>query len=498
LKLRYKPSPPRTHLNDLRTKNQYTHPESIEKSLTAALHNDEDINHRVLSELILLDVLLNEYGHLLPLEELGEKILQKEQDILNESNERDLKDLSGGREDTQQYSDLSLYDFVLHVAWENRDTKSIDEANLLRKLRKRLLITSNEHRILEAKMGKYPKDHNELHTKNEIWETLRSLEQLGLVFKVRDEANVDFAVIPQEIVEPMKKILGLEMRRPGYMQLLRYRAVRKKAYLQEMLEKSGVAYSSPATLGDLQQRVADTLRPSVLLGGHSPKDGLNNEDLYQWCSDLGLAVTGRKDQRIQRIIEHYNQLQAPPPVGEDRRKVWYDFYHELACRERDALRAQHIIEKDSDIDRYFEEATSYLFENKLNQTPLRQAGTEHSDGLLSFRDTYVMWDNKSSESPVNLKSHMRQFDSYMDGADKPVPIFLVVGPCFTAESETVAVQYTADNIGRNISLIQADELKEVAELWSREDNKRRSEPFPLGLFALPGRFDIDKIRPSLV
>ncbi len=482
--------------NILRTKNQYTHPESIENALTGALYNDDDLGHRVLAELIVIDVLLNEYGHLLPLEELAERVLQKEQDILNESNERDLKDLSGGREDTEHYKNLCLYDFVLKIAWEHRDTKSIDEANLLRKLRKRLGVTSNEHRILEAKIGKYPKGHNELHSKSEIREAVRILEQLGLLFQVRNDANVDFAVIPEDIVQPMKKVLGVEMRRPGYMQLLRYKAVRKKPYLQRMLEKSGIAYSSGATVAELQERVADTLQPAVLLGGHSPKDGLNNQNLYQWCSDLRLPVAGRKEDRIQRIVEHYNQLQFHQPDKGDPRQRWYEFYHELACRDRQTLRAQHIIEKDIDIDRYFEEATSYLFEKKLNQTPLRQAGTEHCDGLLSFRDKYVMWDNKSSEIPVNLKTCIRQFDSYMHRSDKPVPIFLMIGPGFTPGSELVALRYTADNIGRNIALIEADELKEVAELWSREGNKQRSEPFPLGLFASPGRFQIDSIRPS--
>lgn len=61
------------------------------------------------------------------------------------------------------------------------------------------------------------------------------------------------------------------------------------------------------------------------------------------------------------------------------------------------------------MERYFEEATSYLFETKLNHTPLRQAGTEHSDGLLSFRDNYIMWDNKSAETQVNLKDYIKQF-----------------------------------------------------------------------------------------
>ena len=104
-----------------------------------------------------------------------------------------------------------------------------------------------------------------------------------------------------------------------------------------------------------------------------------------------------------------------------------------------------------------------------------------------------MWDNKSKESPVNLRDHIGQFDSYMDQADKPVPIFLVVGPEFTPESETEAIRYHAQHFDRNVTLITAAELQRLAEEWSSNQHKNRDEPFPLGLLAATGRFDRDKL-----
>ena len=480
-----------------RTVNQYTHPDAVKAGLDQALYADDALNHRVLSELIILDILLNEYGHLLPLAGLEEQVLQREQAIVNESNERGLRDIAGGREGTDHYDNLSLYHFVLQTAWEHRDTKSVDEANLLRKLREKLHVTAKEHRLLEARLGQYPKPHNEPHTRMEMSDAIRTLESLGILFEVRDEDNVDLVVIPDEIVGVMKHVLGVEIRRPGYMQLLQSKYVRKKAHLHDILSKGGIPHSSTDTLANLQDRAADTIAPSALLGGYSPKDGLNNEALRNWCSELGLPVTGSKAERIQRIIDHYNQLELRPREGADQRATWYHFYAELARRDLETLRAQHIIEKDKDIDRYFEEATSYLFDAKLNDTPLRQAGTEHSDGLISFRDSYVMWDNKSAAGQVHLKSHIRQFDSYMDAADKPVPVFLVIGPAFTEDSEAIALQYTAENIGRNVVLITAEELKELAELWASEDNPRNTDPFPLGFFARPGRFNLDAVKSTL-
>ncbi len=69
----------------------------------------------------------------------------------------------------------------------------------------------------------------------------------------------------------------------------------------------------------------------------------------------------------------------------------------------------------------------------MNHTPLNQPGSNKPDGLLSFKDMYIMWDNKSKESPheVDLNSHLTQFHGYMQNSNKHVPIFLVIAPLFT-------------------------------------------------------------------
>ena len=152
-----------------------------------------------------------------------------------------------------------------------------------------------------------------------------------------------------------------------------------------------------------------------------------------------------------------------------------------------------MIDKDLEIETKFEQATEYLFDDKLKHTPLHQAGTNHPDGLLSLGANFVMWDNKSKEKPVNLKDHIGQFDAYMNNADKPVPIFLVIGPSFTPESESEAIRYHAQHFDRNMSLIAAQELKSLADEWSSDDNKRREEPFPLGMLAGTGRFDRERL-----
>ena len=72
-------------------------------------------------------------------------------------------------------------------------------------------------------------------------------------------------------------------------------------------------------------------------------------------------------------------------------------------------------------------------------------------------------------------------------------MFLVIAPDFTAESETEAVLYHAQHFDRNIALITAKEVKDLAEEWSSDQNKNRDEPFDLGLLAATGRFNRSRL-----
>ena len=122
----------------------------------------------------------------------------------------------------------------------------------------------------------------------------------------------------------------------------------------------------------------------------------------------------------------------------------------------------------------------------LMNKPLTLTGTEHPDGKLSFKDKYIMWDNKSKETPVNLKDHIQQFDRYIKTSDKDVVVFMVIAPDFTAQSVQECVDYSLNN-DTQILLITAEELKTVAELWNKKHN---GEIFNLGYFKQNGRFDI--------
>ena len=136
---------------------QYLHEETVRASLDSVMYKTPESDLRVLSRLVLVDVLLNQYDFALPSSETEERVLSCEQSELNRSNEIELVDLGCVNRRSRRYHNLDLYGFVLDVAWENEDQTSPDEVNLLRKLRGRLGITESDHRLIESKLGKYPK-----------------------------------------------------------------------------------------------------------------------------------------------------------------------------------------------------------------------------------------------------------------------------------------------------------------------------------------------------
>lgn len=476
----------------VKVKPQYLHRETVLSNLEQALFKEEDTQLRVLSRLILVDVLLNQFGFELPFNETEEAVIAFEQMVVDRSNEIELTDLGCASSTSTRFHNLKLYEFVLDVAWQNNDDKSPDEVNLLRKLRGRLAITESDHQLIEAKLGKYPKLGNSLHSRDEIDEARKYLQGLGLLFAIRREDDVDVDLIPEELAETIRLLVDRQMRTEAYRLMMSESSVRRKSHLQTVLEKNGVEYGRYDNMATLTELVINYV-PAANAVSRSPRYGLTKQQLSSWCRKLGESSSGTNDEMVQRIVRHFDRRRPAVETGDDARETWYDFYAELASREYATLRSQEVISKDLEIETKFEQATKFLFSEKLNHAPLKQPGSNHPDGLLSLGSYYLMWDNKSKETPVNLRDHIRQFDSYMDNAEKPVPIFLVIGPEFTEDSAYETTRYRAEHFDRAITLITATELKDLAEEWASTDNKRREEPFPLGLLGVNGRFSRNQL-----
>jgi hypothetical protein len=464
-----------------KTSPQYYFEENIRNTLNNLLYRAER-NIRILVPLFLEQVLLDRDDYMCPERETDSTILKYQQGIIDQANE-DLLIKAISRK-----HNIEIFNYLLECAWEYNDSISPEEKNLIEKVRVRLKITNKEYRIIEAKLGKYPKPSNQTHTLQEIEDVRRILHSRGLIFPIRDNDNTSYDVLPDEIAIVIRKFLGIEIKNYGYKKLLEVKYVRSKKHLEETLKKSSIDTEDCSTLSDFQEKCIEQVRPSVILGGLTPRDGLAMEDLKRWCSDLKLPISGTKEEVISRIVTFYDNLHARSEEVVDERKIWYDYFSEFACRDSAALRSQQLIEKDIDIERRFEQATNYLFQKKLFHKPLTQVGTCHADGVLSFQDQIILWDNKSKESPVNLKDHIKQFDGYIKSSEKKVACFLVIGPSFTDESRILAMQYKVEH-QVTITLITANELKDIGEKWAAANAAKDSGPFPLGYLVQVGRFD---------
>ena len=461
---------------------QYSFKANVAETISWLFLN-EDRNIRIISRLILKEVLLQKDDFMCPEKETEDDIISYEQSIIKRSNEALLQRSS------ERSKSLELFKFVLETAWQYNDSISPDEKNLIEKIKNRLKVTDIEYELLEAKLGKYPKPGNEIHTRREIEEVRRIMQTKGLVFSLRDSDGTDFDIIPTEIARTIRKVLHVEIRKYGYKELLSYKYVRSKKYYLDILAKYEIPIEGSMTIDALQEIFLEQVPPSVLLGGISPKDGLDSSDLSKWCGDLKLNVSGPKKELIQRIIAYYDNILEKEEVVGDERERWYKYFQKFAARDLKYLRNQHLLQKDLECERKFEEATNYLFEKKLYLQPLKLIGTSHADGALSYLDKVIYWDNKSKETPVNLNDHIKQFDYYIKNSEKPVACFFVIGPDFTQESSLLAMKYRVEN-QTTITLITAKELKTIAETWSSKKSRKQEDPFPLGYLIQPGRFNI--------
>lgn len=472
-----------------KTAPQYFNENNIRIALKSLFFHP-DRNFRVLSRLMLRQVILHKDNFICSKKETEDDIISYEQSVVNKSNEDLLQKYSA------RSKNVDLFTFVLETAWENDGSVSPDERNLIAKLQNKLRITDREYDTIEAKLGKYPKDNNQIHTRTEIDSVRRSLQSNGLLFAIRDSDNTDFDLIPDEIAQALRNVLGIEIRRHGYADLLNSRYVRSKKHLIETLQKNNIVIDGSPTVDSLKRCVLEQIQPSVLLGGLTPRDGLEINVLKKWCTELGLHVSGTKSEVISRIIEYYDAILQRNENLSDERELAYQHYVEIAERKLDFLRNQQLIQKDNECERKFEDATCYLFDKKLLHKPLTLLGTSRPDGALSFQDKIIYWDNKSKESPVNLREHIKQFDGYIKTSEKPVACFFVIGPEFTADSSLQAMQYQVEN-GTTICLVKAKDLKDIAESWSKKNKGKQDDPFPLGYLIQPGILNMQLVSAIL-
>lgn len=465
-----------------KTSKQYFDEQNIIKTLDdLKIHNDRNV--RTLYSLFLKTILLEKLGFQEESRKVNDEIRIIEQEIVNIANKPEAFSINIKN---PRFYQLDLFKFILKKAWEHNEGISVDEKNLILSIQEKLGISDKEYMIIEAQLNHFPKEKKELHTSVEFDKVRRELLTRGLLFEIRDNDGSDVDIIPEEIAFTLRKIWNIELRRENYYELLKNKYIKNKSYLSGIIERSEIVYDvSRSTLNQINEVVINNITPSNVIGGFSPRDGLNSRDLISWLKDIGLSLSGSKSDKISKIVEYYDNISLSNQETEDERSIWFEYYEALASRNIELLRKDGIVNKDNEIEKLFEKATYYAFETMLKHVPQKVAGTERPDGILSFKESIIMWDNKSKERDVNLNDHIKQFERYISTSQKEVIAFIVIGPSFTNNSVDIAERFSLMN-DTFITLITAKQFKELCVRWSNNDQK---DPLPLNYFRKSGLFN---------
>jgi hypothetical protein len=437
-------------------------------------------NHRILIESILTSLLLAPDMNATE-EGLFEAVRRNEQEIIEESSQETAFAFSDDRA-------IEIYRAVLEVALEDDDI-SVDEYRLMEKLRRKLGVSRREHRLLEASVGKFPKVDNELHSLSEFKDALKRLQVAGVVLFCNRAESGAAAVLPEEIAPAVKEYLGFEMS-PDAQALLHDALGIEQLY--RALKAQGLPLSG-SKAGRSDRLLKAGVKPSEVLSC------LGTDELRDLCRKLpGVAVSGAKADRIQRIVEYFDSLTAKEPEeSDDPRAVFYQYFEEFAARDNTNLYQRKLIKHDRDMEAGFEEGTRYLFEVKLGCTLIEMPGTEHADGGVEFPNgELLLWDNKGKESTYTFpKAHQDQFKRYMRESVKRVNAFLVIVPGYEPSVRLQAMKLKHDSTtDTDVAVISAEDLKWVAEHWQ---NYSQSGQFSLEVFNTTGVLDRSSLEERL-
>ncbi|QQK76146.1 hypothetical protein HUG15_11655 [Salicibibacter cibarius] len=452
----------------LKNIDEFQNEDRVKRNLNF-LEEDRDI--ALLNEMILMSLMENE-GYVLEEASLLQDVEKLESQIVSDSDDEEfIKGLM-----TEEY--YRIYSSVLSAAWKKDETLNAHETNILRVLRTELNISKRNHYIVESRIGRFPQKGNRPHSHRQIEKSLRNLQSRGLI--LRFKSNAVYYIIPSEIARVIRYELGGELRKKTYEELL---GDLTKNHLKHVVSQFN--FNSSGSKETIINRILKhDILPSEAL------DTFSNKELTDILKNLeGVNISGKKEQRISNIIDYYENLSTSnisDPT--DKRSLYYDYFEELAARNLKPLRVNKVIKKDLDTEKYFEEATRYLFEEKLGVELVNMSGNKHADGKIKFNSKEsILWDNKSVESAYTFPdNHFDQFLNYIRANDNRVTAFIIITSFISDEAVSRAQKLKAyTETDTDVAIITSEDLKFVAENW-KEYSTQKEPKFNLQILNYTG------------
>jgi len=269
--------------------------DELSKVLTTYDHIKRKIQFRKPPGYTILDIIVHQQDYSVPIQDVKSIVQEEIKNVIEVA-----KSGEGLKEDKQ----YDLYAKMLKKAWDFQEDLLPPEANLLSALREYLNITRSEHRLLEARLEVFKFSQSSFN--REIDHFARE----GIIFT--HETNY---VIPEETVERIKEVWGIELDPEPYRRLLSYLT-------------SSQLYSALGRL-ELIKGGSQQIRINRILDkGVKPSDLLNTltvilntltvSDLIMVANKSKCPRKHKKDEVVPTIISHIKRgedvtLPPPPP-----------------------------------------------------------------------------------------------------------------------------------------------------------------------------------------
>jgi len=248
--------------------------DELRKVLTTYDHIKRKIQFRKPPGYTILDIIVNLQDFSVPIQEIKGIVQEEIKNVIEEAR-------SGkGLIEDKQYD---LYAKMLRTAWDFQEDLLPPEANLLNALREYLNITRGEHRLLEARLEVF--EFSQASFSREIEHFARE----GIIFT----HETDY-VIPEETVERIKEVWGIELDREPYKRLL--------GYLTSSQLYSALGRLELKRSGNHESRINRVLEKGV-----KPSDLLNSltvDDLIRVADKSKCPRRYKKDELVPTIISH--------------------------------------------------------------------------------------------------------------------------------------------------------------------------------------------------
>ncbi|WP_280535550.1 hypothetical protein [Halopenitus sp. POP-27] len=353
-----------------------------------------------------------------------------------------------------------------------------------------------------AAIGRFPKvsrSDSPEHALDTIEKGLWSLQEQALVYEVNEEDVNELVGIPEDYIDVVRGWLYYEMSEENLLAMLETLDVfDRQSVLIDAREQFGVEGKNYGRNENRRENIAEAgIYPSELL-----KEVVEKEELKNIVDRYGLdAHKRRTEEMVSAIIEYFEQSQKSVEQGEPAVDLYIDAYEEIADGAVNQVppQLQDLVDADNaeeKLDILFEEATGEIFREAFDLEGVNQLGQKATgmvaDGEIEQDGRWLLWDNKRRREQFKLGSDARsKIKSYIDTKSKQhdVEWFLIIAPDFTDRAATNAEQLEMQ-IGKDIRLVRAADLKGLAELWQDEYASDDRE-LPLSVFYGSEFFDVD-------